>query len=155
MNGRALVPIQVGLAVVGFAAWLMVLSSGAVRAQQNAPAASGPALSAQEKHGEMLFFQRCSLCHLPPLVGPAGGARLPFGPLLYGYMDNARNAARAAQVIRDGGPQMPGFQYGLSASEVDDIVAYLKSAPMKTAPQWFAEAQKRGADQGRGGGPVD
>jgi mono/diheme cytochrome c family protein len=121
-------------------------------AQQPAAASK---LSPQESHGEMLFFQRCSICHLPPLVGPADTARLPFGPLLYGFMDNARNADRARQVIMIGGAQMPGFQYGLTASEVDDILAYMKSAPMKTPPEWFLQAQKR-PPRGRGGErPVD
>jgi mono/diheme cytochrome c family protein len=114
------------------------------------PPAKGPGLSPQEQNGEMLFFQRCSLCHLPPLAGPGSGARLPFGPLLYGYMDNARNEARVREVILKGGAQMPGFQYGLTPTEVEDIVAYMKTAPMKTPPQWFVEAQKRGAATGRG-----
>jgi len=26
-----------------------------------------------------------------------------------------------------GGPRMPGFQYGLTPNEVDDLVAYLKT----------------------------
>jgi mono/diheme cytochrome c family protein len=112
--------------------------------------ATGPALTAQEEHGAMLFFQRCSLCHLPPLAGPGSGARLPFGPLLYGYMDNARNEARVRTVIMDGGAQMPGFKYGLTPTEIEDIVAYMKTAQMKTPPQWFVEAQKRGAATGRG-----
>jgi mono/diheme cytochrome c family protein len=111
-------------------------------------------LTPQEKHGEMLFFQRCSLCHLPPLVGPNDGARMPFGPLLYGWMDSARNESRIRQVIQLGGAQMPGFQYGLTAGEIDDIVAFMKSAPMKTAPEWFTQAQKR-SPRGRGERPVD
>ena len=129
---------------------LTLLLGSPLAAQQPA----SPKLSPQETHGEMLFFQRCSLCHLPPLVGPADSARLPFGPLLYGFMDTPRNADRARQVIMIGGAQMPGFQYGLSASEVDDVVAFLKSPPMKKAPEWFLQAQKR-APRGRGERPVD
>ncbi len=111
------------------------------------------ALSPQEKHGQMLFFQRCSLCHLPPLVGPTDGARLPFGPLLYGYMDNARNETRVRQIIRLGGAQMPGFQYALEPGEIEDVVAYMKSSTMKSPPEWFAQAQARGAGAGRR--PID
>ena len=115
-----------------------------------------PALSAQEKQGEMHFFQRCSICHLPPLVGPGQSARLPFGPLLYGFMDNARNETRVRQVIRNGGAQMPGFQYGLQPAEIEDIVAYLKSSAMKVPPAWFTKAQTVAPGAGRGGaGPVD
>jgi hypothetical protein len=29
--------------------------------------------------------------------------------------------------ILKGGPDMPGFQYGLDASEVDELIAYLKT----------------------------
>ena len=130
----------------GMAVALLVLAWGSpVAAQESAV----PKLSPQETHGEMLFFQRCSICHLPPLVGPADGARLPFGPLLYGFMDTPRNADRARQVVMVGGAQMPGFQYGLQAQEIDDVVAFLKSAPMKKAPEWFLQAQKR-APRGRG-----
>jgi mono/diheme cytochrome c family protein len=136
-------------------AWITVFVGSGLSAQQPTrsavvPPAKTPALSAQEQNGEMLFFQRCSLCHLPPLAGPGSGSRLPFGPLLYGYMDNARNEARVRQVIMNGGAQMPGFQYGLTPTEIEDIVAYMKTAPMKTPPQWFVEAQKRGAATGRG-----
>ena len=115
-----------------------------------------PTLSPQEKNGQMFFFQRCSLCHLPPLVGPTEGARLPFGPLLYGFLDNARNETRVRQVIRLGGAQMPGFQYALLPGEIEDVVAYLKSSMMKTPPEWFAQARARGPGAGRGGrGPID
>jgi mono/diheme cytochrome c family protein len=134
---------------------LKVFSGGSLSAQETArtavvPPMKGPMLSPQEKHGEMLFFQRCALCHLPPLVGATDGARLPFGPLLYGYMDNARNEARVRTVIMEGGAQMPGFKYGLTPSEIEDVVAYMKTAPMKAPPQWFVEAQKRVPTAGRG-----
>jgi len=31
------------------------------------------------------------------------------------------------EIILKGGPRMPGFQYGLTPNEVDDLVAYLKT----------------------------
>jgi mono/diheme cytochrome c family protein len=141
-------------------ALLMGYTGSSLTAQEQARSAvvqpmKGPVLSPQEKHGEMLFFQRCALCHLPPLVGATDGARMPFGPLLYGYMDNARNEARVRTVIMEGGAQMPGFKYGLTPPEIEDIVAYMKTAPMKTPPEWFVAAQKRSATPGRGGNPVD
>jgi mono/diheme cytochrome c family protein len=139
---------------------IFVFVSGSLGAQETVrsavvPPSKAPALSPQEQNGEMLFFQRCALCHLPPLVGATDGARLPFGPLLYGYMDNARNEARVRQVIMNGGAEMPGFQYGLTPTQIEDIVAYMKTAPMKTPPEWFVAAQKRSATPGRGGNPVD
>lgn len=145
--------VQLASAMVIVAAGAALFQGGGVRAQVQNPAP--PTLSAQEQNGEMLFFQRCSLCHLPPLVGPGQAARLPFGPLLYGFMDNPRNAARVHAVIRTGGPQMPGFQYGLSASEIEDVVAFMKTPGMKAAPQWYLEARKSGRGAGDQGNPVD
>ncbi len=122
----------------------------------NRVAGKQPELSPQEKNGEMFFFHRCSICHLPPLVGDLQGARLPFGPLLYGFMDDPQNDTRVRNIIRNGGVQMPGFQYGLKPEEIENIVAYLKSSAMKTPPEWFAKAKSRGMGGGRGGaGPVD
>jgi len=138
---------------MGLLVVLLLLGGPSLAAQQ---ASKEAALSPQEKQGEMHFFQKCSICHLPPLVGPGQSARLPFGPLLYGFMDNARNETRVRQVIRNGGAQMPGFQYGLQPAEIEDVVAYLKSSAMKTPPAWFAKAQTVAPGAGRGGGtPVD
>lgn len=91
---------------------------------QASPAAK---LTDAERHGENLFLQRCSLCHLPrklkfgspPVIGPslAGqfrGATLEQMKVLRGF-------------VLKGGPDMPGFQYGLEANDVDDLIAYLKT----------------------------
>ena len=155
MTARAPSSTQCVAAAAFMLALLTVFSGGSLNAQEQARSAvvapaKGPVLSPQEKHGEMLFFQRCALCHLPPLVGASDGARLPFGPLLYGYMDNARNEARVRTVIMEGGAQMPGFKYGLTASQIDDIVSYMRTAPMKAPPQWYVDAQKRAPTTGRG-----
>lgn len=123
---------------------------------QNRAPATQPTLSPREKNGEFFFFQTCSICHLPPLVGDLQGARLPFAPLLYGFMDNPQKEIRVRQIIRDGGVQMPGFQYGLQSDEIENIVAYVKSPAMKTPPEWFAKAKARGIGGGRGGGaPIE
>lgn len=124
-----------------------------------AAAAVAPApmrtLTPAEQNGEMLFFQRCSLCHLPPLVGPGQAARLPFGPLVYGFMDTPRNAARIKTVIQNGGAKMPGFKYGLSATEIDNIVAFMQTPGMKTPPEWYQTAVKSGRGGADGLNPVD
>jgi hypothetical protein len=31
------------------------------------------------------------------------------------------------EIILKGGPRMPGFQYGFTAEQMDDLVAYLKT----------------------------
>lgn len=155
--------VQLVSMMVVIAAVASLPSGGRVLAQAPAVPAAQPAvvqpaaaaaLTAAQLNGEMLFFQRCSLCHLPPLVGPGQAARLPFGPLVYGFMDTPRNEDRVRTIIQNGGAQMPGFRYGLSAAEIDNIVAFMQTPVMKTPPQWFLTAQKSGRGAG-GFNPVD
>ena len=99
------------------------------------PAQSKPAathhetrkLSAEESRGEGLFLQRCSLCHLPRKL--KFGSPPVIGPSLSGQFKDA--APDQQKILRGfilkGGPDMPGFQYGLEAKEVDDLIAYLKT----------------------------
>ena len=97
---------------------------------QSKPAAALPAaekLNEQETRGEGLFLQRCSLCHLPRKL--KFGSPPVIGPSLSGQFKDA--APDQLKVLRGfilkGGPDMPGFQYGLEPKEVDDLVAYLKT----------------------------
>jgi len=99
-------------------------------AAQSKPAAAPPAaekLNEQETRGEGLFLQRCSLCHLPRKL--KFGSPPVIGPSLSGQFKDA--APDQLKVLRSfilkGGPDMPGFQYGLEPKEVDDLVAYLKT----------------------------
>jgi mono/diheme cytochrome c family protein len=107
----------------------VLLSTAAARAQRGAP--PEPALTAGELNGKKLFIQRCSVCHLPPLYRPP--ELKPYGPLLNGYIRNEQFEASARKAIAEGTPRMPGFQYGLSAGEIDDLIAYLKT--LKPASQ--------------------
>ena len=107
---------------VGIFVWLVISSSFLLGAQR---ATSRAALSPQELAGKKVFVQRCSICHLPPL-GRTADAK-PYGPILNGYMKNPEMEARAQEVIRKGGVRMPGFQYGLEAKQIDDVIAYLKT----------------------------
>jgi cytochrome c len=75
----------------GFAAVLMLaLSAGAANAQAIDAAMGGPGDAA---HGDVLFKQRCSICHQPDKGGKNG-----VGPALYGAF--GRTAGKA-----------PGFAY--------------------------------------------
>lgn len=86
------------------------------------PLPSIKTLTASQAAGKKLFVQRCSVCHLPAL--PSYSA---YGPLL----DTTVVSDRGDQAVRDqimrGSARMPGFQYTLSAAEIDQIVDYLKS----------------------------
>jgi mono/diheme cytochrome c family protein len=97
---------------------------------QNAPATapSGAAkLTEQETRGEGLFRQRCSLCHLPRKL--KFGSPAVVGPDLTGLFKEAGPDKQKLLrgTILKGGPEMPGFQYGLEPKEVDDLIAYLKT----------------------------
>lgn len=84
----------------GFAAVLLLaLGAGAANAQTIDAALGGPGDGA---HGEVLFKQRCSICHQPEKGGKNG-----VGPALYGAF--GRHSAMA-----------PGFAYsdGLKASGI-------------------------------------
>jgi mono/diheme cytochrome c family protein len=81
--------------------------------------------SASEKEknlGKRIFFQRCSLCHLGQPTKYE-----TFGPLLYGEVIAARGDEVVRKKIMDGSPAMPGFKYTLTSTDVDSIIAYLKT----------------------------
>jgi mono/diheme cytochrome c family protein len=97
---------------------------------QNRPATGQSAtekLSEQETRGEGLFRQRCSLCHLPRKL--KFGSPAVIGPDLTGLFKEAgpdKQKLLKGSILK-GGPDMPGFQYGLEPKEVDDLIAYLKT----------------------------
>ncbi|MGY8815083.1 MAG: c-type cytochrome [Gammaproteobacteria bacterium] len=96
---------------------LSLLISQSVTAQQ---------ISESELAGKKLFLQRCSVCHMPaPLL--LNDPELPtIGPKLEGYIKDANTENRMRAVIRDGTTRMPGFRYGLTETDMDYIVTYLK-----------------------------
>jgi len=89
--------------------------------------------------GRRLFQQHCGVCHTrPTLTNPM------YGPSLYRDIVNGREDA-VRDYIGKGSSKMPGFRYGLKASEINAIVEYLKTEP-KPAPR---------SPQTKGEGPVD
>ena len=112
--------------------WLATLYSGgtATLLAQSKPVATPPGadkLSDEARRGEGLFLQRCSLCHLPRKL--KFGSPPVIGPSLSGQFKDA--APDQMKILRGfilkGGPDMPGFQYGLEPKEVDDLIAYMKT----------------------------
>lgn len=77
--------------------------------------------------GESVFYQRCSFCHLPR-VRKAGTTPGP-APALAGVLKGATPGREA--LVRDyilkGSDRMPGWQYGLSSAQLDDLLIYLKT----------------------------
>ena len=109
----------------------LLLSAGMARLlAQTKPDANQPAaqkLTEQESRGEGLFLQRCSLCHLPRKL--KFGSPPVVGPNLSGLFKEADADQQKflRGFILKGDPKMPGFQYGLDSTEVDDLIAYLKT----------------------------
>ena len=89
---------------------------------------AGSGLNDQQEKGQGLFLQRCSLCHLPQARRFVPSAPR-LGPDLTGLLKGAGVQKETAirEIILKGSPRMPGFQYGLSAKEIEDLVAYLKT----------------------------
>ena len=101
---------------------------------QTQPASHSPmaALSEQAKKGQGLFLQNCSLCHMPTKKNPKSIQEegTTIGPRLAGRFSGPKALSEAvARALIQKGVQgkMPGFQYALSANEIDEIIAYLKS----------------------------
>jgi len=113
-------------------AWVAIFySSGtAYLRAQSKPAVTPPGAEKpgeQATRGEGLFLQRCSLCHLPRKL--KFGSPPVIGPILSGQFKDATpdQLKTLRGFILKGGPDMPGFQYGLEPKEVDDLIAYLKT----------------------------
>ena len=97
---------------------------------QSKPDAATPVpekLSEQSRRGEGLFLQRCSICHLPRKL--KFGSPAVIGSSLSGqFKDASPEQMKALRgFILKGGPDMPGFQYGLDSKQVDDLIEYLKT----------------------------
>ncbi len=95
--------------------------------------APGTKLNEQQERGAGLFIQRCALCHLSKSFG-AGGSKYccvaSLGPSLRGMFKNmdADQEQSMREIIMNGGPTlMPGWKYGLTPKDIDDIIAYLKT----------------------------
>lgn len=121
--------------------WILVIFLGLIpltaRAQQ---ANTEKPLNDVQKLGQRVFQQRCGICHAPARAGFQ-----MYGTALYKDLVNGNEDA-IKEMIRSGSGKMPGFKFGLQASEIDAIVEYLKTVPK---PPKNAEAG------GGGMAPVD
>ena len=111
-------------------AWTLGAWTLAVLAVWPLPAAAqqaGGSLTQNEQLGRQLFTQSCSVCHTRPSI-TAG----LYGPQL--SRDAAGGQADVMHgVIANGTPRMPGFKYQFTDSQIDALVAYLKTLPPPVA----------------------
>lgn len=110
-----------------FAPLAMMAVAGAVSASPAAQDSSSAATAAaKESAGKKMFYQRCSVCHLPPLRGRTAGVK-SYAPSLKGVVSD-ETEQHARDIIQKGSSDiMPGFQYGLRPEDIDNIVAFLKT----------------------------
>jgi mono/diheme cytochrome c family protein len=91
-------------------------------------------LTGPEKAGQKLFEENCSMCHFPDQaknkIGP--GLKEVFKNKELPYSHRPATVANVKEQIEKGNPQgkpmpMPPFASKLSASDLNNLIAYLKT----------------------------
>jgi mono/diheme cytochrome c family protein len=88
-------------------------------------AAQKPSTSAKVKHGEAVFKTQCIGCH-----SKEAGDTTPFGPPnLHGVVGKSPGLTpeQANETIKQGKGVMPSFEGKLKGTDINDVVAYLKT----------------------------
>jgi mono/diheme cytochrome c family protein len=83
-------------------------------------------LNETESKGRKIFAQRCVNCH--------GGTAQRPGPLLGQQTVERRGDSFIREKARKGSTMMPGFEYSLEPVQIDQIIAFLKTAPVRDQP---------------------
>jgi mono/diheme cytochrome c family protein len=88
--------------------------------------------------GQRLFEQSCVVCHKIPQLGATAYAPALSMNTLGG------NADAIHQVISDGTTRMPAFKIQFTPTQLDAIVAYIKTIPAPPAAPTPAKAKGAG-----------
>ncbi len=80
--------------------------------------------------GRILWVQKCAFCH----DGLGQPTYKTLGPWLDQDLVKALTDDGTKTFINNGTPRMPAFKYALSASQVDDLLSFLKSVPASEKP---------------------
>lgn len=80
--------------------------------------------------GRVLWLQRCAFCH----DGVGTPTYNTMGPWIDSELVQKRGDAAVREKILKGSSAMPGFQYGLSAAQVDQVLAFLKTVTPDQKP---------------------
>ena len=84
-------------------------------------------LAEAELQGRQHVARRCANCHRGTTQAP--------GPVLSRQTVERIGEASIREKVRKGSPAMPGFEYTLQPAQIDQIVAFLKTAaPVRTQP---------------------
>jgi mono/diheme cytochrome c family protein len=84
-------------------------------------------LTPTQAQGRVLLAQSCGVCHLQPAMGAK-----TYGPPL-GKTTAAGNDEAMRIIIVNGTERMPAFKYYLKPSEIDAIIAYVRTLPPPAA----------------------
>ena len=84
---------------------------------------AGDNLTEQQRRGRQLLAQSCGVCHLPPSLN----ART-YGPPLNKAAANGDDSIMREYIL-GGTPRMPAFKHYLNESEIDAIIAYVRTVP--------------------------
>jgi len=90
-----------------------------------APATRAQDLDATQLRGRQVFAQSCGVCHLQPSLGVK-----TYGPALNKASTGGNDELMRA-FIENGSERMPAFKHYLKRAEIDAIIAYLRTVPMK------------------------
>ena len=114
----------VGIALLGLTLLMPALSQGA-GAQ---PAETGTPLNDTQKLGQRLFYQSCVVCHTKPQITSG-----QYGPVLSKDSLNGQEDVMR-EFISTGTARMPGFKFQFEPTQINAIVAYLKTVPAPNPP---------------------
>jgi len=114
----------VGIALLGLTLLMPALSPGAW-AQ---PAETGTPLNDTQKLGQRLFYQSCVVCHTKPQITSG-----QYGPVLSKDSLNGQEDVMR-EFISTGTARMPGFKFQFEPTQINAIVAYLKTVPAPNPP---------------------
>ena len=96
--------------------------------------AGNDGLNDQQRLGRRVFAQSCGVCHLRPSFNVR-----TYGPML-SKNSSGGDDTRMRNTILEGTPRMPAFKHYLQASEIDAIIAYLRTVAPRAAPAAPASA---------------
>ena len=115
---------RVGIALILSALVLPVLPRSVLAQGAAAPAP----LDDTQKLGQRLFYQSCVVCHVKPQITSG-----QYGPVLSKETLGGQEEALRA-FISNGTARMPGFKFQFEPSQINAIVAYLKTMPAPAQP---------------------
>jgi mono/diheme cytochrome c family protein len=92
------------------------------------PVETGAPLNEAQKLGQRLFYQSCVVCHTKPQITSG-----QYGPVLSkDSLGGQEDVMR--EFIGTGTSRMPGFRFQFEPSQINAIVAYLKTVPAPNPP---------------------